>query len=111
MIEITFFEDSSGAVCGFHFKGHAGYAAHGSDIVCAAVSVLSINTINSIEEFTDEKFKSRVSEGEAYFELAGSRHSDDAVLLLNSLVLGVNGIRQEYGNKYIAIRTKRRQEE
>ena len=29
-------------------KGHAGYAKRGEDIVCAAISVLTINTINSI---------------------------------------------------------------
>lgn len=111
MIEITFIEDSSGAVYGFHSKGHAGYAEYGSDIVCAAVSVLIINTVNSIEEFTDEKFKSRVSEGEVYFKLIGSKHNEDAVLLLKSLILGINGIRHEYGNKYIVVRTKRGQGE
>ena len=40
----------------FHINGHAMYAEAGSDIVCAAVSALVINTINSIEEFTDDPF-------------------------------------------------------
>ena len=35
----------------FHINGHAMYAEAGSDIVCAAVSALVINTINSIEEW------------------------------------------------------------
>ena len=36
-------------------SGHAGYDDIGKDIVCAAVSVLVINTLNSIERFTDDK--------------------------------------------------------
>ena len=35
-------------------KGHAGYAEEGYDIICAAVSALTVNTINSIEQFTEE---------------------------------------------------------
>ena len=43
-------------ICGFKLSGHAGFAEEGSDIVCSAVSMLVINTINCIEEFTEEKF-------------------------------------------------------
>ena len=35
-------------------RGHAGYAEEGQDIVCAAVSALIINTVNSLETFTDD---------------------------------------------------------
>ena len=38
-------------------NGHAGYAEYGEDIVCAAVSVLTINTINSIEQLTKDKIE------------------------------------------------------
>ncbi len=43
-------------------QGHAGYAARGSDIVCAAVSVLAQNTVNSIEHFTQDSFTADVDE-------------------------------------------------
>ena len=35
---------------GFDLKGHADYAPEGKDIVCAAVSVLAITTVNSLLE-------------------------------------------------------------
>ena len=35
--------------------GHAGFDQSGRDIVCAAISILVINTINSIEELAAEK--------------------------------------------------------
>ena len=34
---------------GFRASGHADYAEHGSDIVCAAVSVLGCTCVNSLE--------------------------------------------------------------
>ena len=49
MITITFFQNCEGKQLGFSSLGHAGYADAGLDIVCAGVSALVINTINSID--------------------------------------------------------------
>ena len=48
MIEITRIKNEQGENVGFRCYGHAGFARHGKDIVCAAVSALVLNTINSI---------------------------------------------------------------
>ena len=50
MINVKFFHSENGAPLGFSFKGHAGYAAHGSDIVCAAISSVAYMTANTIIE-------------------------------------------------------------
>ena len=50
MINVKFFHSQNGAPLGFSFKGHAGYAAHGSDIVCAAISSVAYMTANTILE-------------------------------------------------------------
>ena len=50
MIRVKFFHSENGASLGFSFNGHAGYAAHGSDIVCAAVSSVAYMTANTIIE-------------------------------------------------------------
>ncbi len=56
MITITVKKRKS--LSGISIKGfHAGYAEEGQDIVCAAVSVLMINTVNSLDAFTDDKFE------------------------------------------------------
>ena len=47
MITITV-KKRNGNYLEFVSKGHAGYAEEGQDIVCAAVSVLVINTVNSL---------------------------------------------------------------
>ena len=53
MISITILKDQShyrGITC----IGHAGYEKAGKDIVCSAVSMLVINTINGIDQFTED---------------------------------------------------------
>ena len=64
MIKVTIYQSSEGKISGFAVQGHAGYAESGSDIVCAAVSVLTQNTVNSIEEFTEDGFSVDVDEKE-----------------------------------------------
>lgn len=49
MIRTTFNRDADGRLIGYSAKGHSGYAEAGSDIVCAAVSVLGATCINSLE--------------------------------------------------------------
>ena len=53
---------NNGRYTGFTCSGHAGYADSGSDIVCASVSVLVINTINAMEAFAAEKMEGHLSE-------------------------------------------------
>ena len=45
----TVFSCEGGRYTGFQASGHSGYAEHGSDIVCAAVSVLGCTCVNSLE--------------------------------------------------------------
>ena len=56
MITVSRIKNEYGNYVGFCCSGHAGYAESGSDIICSAVSALVINTINSIEAFTEDKF-------------------------------------------------------
>lgn len=85
---------------GFLSQGHAGYAEEGYDIICAAVSVMTVNTINSIEKFTKTHFKVRQDEGLLELTLEDEA-SKDAALLLDSMILGLQDIQKNYGNEYI----------
>ena len=49
MIQAIFFKNNENII-GFEIKNH------GRDIVCSAVSILSLNTVNSLEAFTDAKY-------------------------------------------------------
>jgi len=97
MIQVTIIK-SDGAYKGFSFSGHSGYAESGSDIVCASISTLVINTINSLEKFTSDSFMSRADEDEALIEVTfDGQLSPEAKLLVDSMILGVSDVAESYG--------------
>ena len=80
---------------GFSVRGHAGAAEYGKDVVCAAVSVLTINTVNAIEALTDAGFSvDATEEGSMDFFLKIA--DDKAALLLEALFLGLSSLEQTY---------------
>lgn len=83
---------SNGEIVGFRTEGHAGYAESGSDIVCAAVSMLVINTINAIEQFTDDDCLVQADEENAVISLKvhSVPQSKETQVLLKALVLGLS---------------------
>ena len=93
MVKIVIYKNAKHQTVGFCTSGHAGYSEAGYDIVCAAISVLTINTVNSIEKFTDDETSLVSDERTARidFQLKGS-HSKEALLLLNAMVLGLEEI-------------------
>jgi len=104
MIKITIYRNNENLYTGFDCIGHAEYANAGEDVVCAGVSALVINTINSISTFTGEGFTLDTEEksGMIIFRLEKpSEH--DSYLLLQSMVLGLQGITNNYGNAFITL--------
>ena len=97
MTNIVFYQsnDVNGdpEIQGFVFDGHAGYAEEGSDIVCAALSVLVINTLNSIEAFTEDDMEvAEDGETGAIRVDFPDGYGRDTELLLKALILGVKQI-------------------
>jgi len=104
MIKVSIYMTADDLITGFQLSGHALYSEYGKDIVCAAVSALVINTINSIEKFTSDRFSLKQDENEGIIEFHMiSPFSNESNLLLSSLALGLEGIAQEYSDKYIKI--------
>ena len=90
MFHVTVYENKKKEYVGFQTEGHAGYAEAGQDIVCAAASMLVINTINAIELYTKDE-TSMVSDdisGIIEYEIK-DRPSKEAQLLMKTLVLGL----------------------
>ena len=103
MTKISVFK-KDGIYTGFEVSGHAGYAESGKDIVCAAISMLVLNTINSIETFTEDGFSCEADpeSGVIKFQFEAIV-SKDSELLMNSLVLGLQGVQEEYGKEYMKL--------
>ena len=89
----------------FISKGHAGYAEAGQDIVCAAVSALIITTVNSLEKFTDDNFDVHEKDGFVSIHFRNNL-SERAMLLMDSLLLGLTEIAGSYNNRYLTVKVK-----
>ncbi len=105
MIEVTVYRNQGRKPVGVRLFGHAGYAERGKDIVCAAVSILVINTLNAIENFTDDQLDCDMDEkvGCIDFKIV-SEVSEGGELLLNALLLGLESIQKTYGHGYLQIK-------
>ena len=49
MTKITFYKTEDGIYYGFRENGHSGYEDAGKDIVCAAISAMTMLIINTVE--------------------------------------------------------------
>lgn len=108
MTDILFEQErETGEYRSFTFRGHAGFAKAGDDIVCAALSVLVINTINALETLCGEKpdVVSDEAKGEISCRLKAGQNEKERVLL-DALYLGATGIEQEYGKKFCRVTRK-----
>ncbi len=105
MIQVDVIRSNDGNMVGFRVSGHAGFSEHGTDVVCASVSALVINCINSIETFSNTEF-TVVEEDEqsgTITVLFQGEQDEAAQLLVGSMMLGLQGIQDEYGKKYVTL--------
>lgn len=85
---------------GFKLDGHASFRHCGYDIVCAAISCLSINTINSLEEIAHKEVD--VYQGDGFIEYSlHCKPSKQSNILLESARLGYMSISEGYPNNVI----------
>ena len=87
MIHAAIYENKKKECTGFKLSGHA------QDIVCAAVSVLVINTINAIECFTDDSFSlsSKEDSGTISCQFKDTP-LQETQLLLRTMILGLSNM-------------------
>ena len=81
---------------GVTVSGHAGYAPHGQDIVCAAVSTLVQNMVFSISELTKDKIQYDMQPGSVAIKYGNL--SAEAQLLVDSFFIGIRTIADNFPN-------------
>lgn len=108
MIHITLYKKEQ-TLYRLRCSGHAHFASHGSDVVCAAVSMLVLNTLNAIHAFTKEPIETL-----AYKQSGGlidvefpkrklGQIDQKTELLIQTLLLGIMDTKEMYGEKYIKV--------
>lgn len=75
-------------------KGHAGYAPHGQDIVCASISALVQVFVASVEELSSDKLKCEIRAGNAV--ISYKNLSEKSRTLLDSFFIGCRMIADSY---------------
>ena len=103
MICITVTE-SDGEYISVESNGHADYAEKGQDIICAAVSALIVNTVNSVETLTEDLIISEAGDGYVYFSFPNGYSESTALCKIT--FAGLESIRRDYGAQYLEIAFK-----
>ena len=77
-----------------HVSGHANTAPRGSDIVCAAVSALTLTLIQGLKDIARMKLNGSVEEGNICIKWR--EVNDTGRALIDTWFLGICGIAAEY---------------
>lgn len=110
MIRTTIYRTESGRIKSFTISGHALFAQHGNDIVCAGVSAVSFGAINAVMALTG--VEPEIEQGaDGFLRCVIPDNLDEATqekvqLLLQGMVVSLETIEKDYG-KYIKITFKK----
>lgn len=100
MIRSTIWRDGQGRIRKFALSGHAEAAEYGEDIVCAAVSVLVTNAINSSEHLLGVHIadEADVAPGDVKCEVPAlqGQLDDKLQLLFEAMVYGIQQVADSY---------------
>lgn len=87
----------------FTCQGHTDFSDSGSDIVCAGVSAIVINTINCLEDLLHEQMEVEADEENGGDITVNFSEDPDekGEFLLDCMIHGLEWIEQQYGNRYL----------
>ncbi|WP_144511200.1 ribosomal-processing cysteine protease Prp [Bacillus sp. FJAT-22090] len=111
MIKVTISRDQSGHIHSFEMKGHADFAEHGKDLVCAGASAVSFGAVNAIIALTEITpiIEQKGNGGYLYVEVPSISNPEKAAnmqLILEAMIVSLQTIEQDY-SKYIKITFKK----
>lgn len=89
MIDVTLLKDKSEKLKGFELQGHANYSERGTDIVCAAVSILSTTAVNTLYKYN---IKFDFKDTNDLMRLYTDDNSKTTQIILNDFLIGIESI-------------------
>lgn len=99
MVSVLINQNQYGEYVGFQCSGHAGFGEKGSDIVCAAVSVLTQTTMLALEQLVNLKLFIEADPESGYLNCRWNNCSETLIqseLLMKTMILGLNEIQSQY---------------
>ena len=108
MTKVIISKTRDGEYLGFTCLGHAGHAQAANtdrEVVCAAVSVLVINTLNALDTFTEVKMQVDSDEDIGLITCKFETSlSEKARVLMDAMVLGLSDISKQYGSRFCKLK-------
>lgn len=106
MIHVQIERTIDGKISSFTMEGHAGFAEHGKDLVCAGASAVAFGSVNAIMALTGVEPEIEQSESgflQCLFPECSSKETSGQVqLLLEAMVVSLQTIERDY-QKYIKV--------
>lgn len=105
-VEAKIFRNKYKQIYGFEINGTTNYAEDGYDIIAAGISMIVINTINSIDRLSKDKFEDELGNGYAkciVTNLKKGQGTKESEVLLESLKIGLESIEDSYGSEYLKV--------
>lgn len=96
MSDIFILTAADGQCCGYEILGHAGFAKAGQDIVCAALSFLSITCANALESVAGIVPGITQAEGRLQVVVPPSKSNHDARVIFRLFCQGARDLQQSY---------------
>ena len=86
--------------------GHAEYAKRGKpDVLCAAISALTIGAVNSLEELAGEEMNVVADESTGFLKCDfESILQEKSSFLIDSMIFSLENLSREYGKKYLQVK-------
>ncbi|MBE6064651.1 ribosomal-processing cysteine protease Prp [Clostridium cochlearium] len=102
---IAIFKKKCGNIISFNIKGHANSVEEGYDLVCCAVSAISITIANGITEIAKVNSSIHMEDGFLNLDLENNslEHIKKCQMLMETMVLGLKSIERNY-SEYINVK-------
>ena len=100
MITVTIRKDQSDRIQAFEMSGHADFAEHGKDLVCAGASAVSFGAVNAIIALTGITPEILQGDNGGYLKVflpEASEKDDDIQLIVQAMIVSLQTIEVDYG--------------
>jgi len=111
MTTVTFEKNEYGYIA-FTCFGHAGFAkkrlfGKEPDVLCAAISALTENVINGLEEIAGEQLTVTENAKTGFIRCEiKSTLKESSVMMIDAYVLSLKNLSESYGEKYLTVNFK-----
>ena len=94
-----------GRIVSLEVRGHAGYAESGEDIVCSAISLLTITCGNALESILGVKPIEEMNENKAMIHIAlpqglDEQQEHDAQIIFRTVLQGMEDLQANYPKNF-----------